>query len=148
MSPSIMTAAISALALALTLVSCSGTAENAATPAPEPTAAIPEASIPPETAGPEAETSGTTPRCESIISLGTVEALTAAGWTAEQKEFLIGDVPLPDGLLCFWGGTTPPAPTTASSMAGRRSARPGPRVRSPHCSPRGGDVRTALRVST
>lgn len=104
MSPRITTAAISALALTLTLVSCAGTPENATTPAPEPTAAVPEASIPPETAGPAAETSGTTPRCESIISRGTVEALTAAGWTAEQKEFLIGDVPLPDGLLCFWGG--------------------------------------------
>ena len=34
---------------------------------------------------------------------GTVDALSAAGWTAQQKDFVIGDVALPEGMLCFWG---------------------------------------------
>lgn len=37
-----------------------------------------------------------------MISPGTVEALTDAGWTAKPKEFVVGDVELTDGLLCFW----------------------------------------------
>ena len=44
----------------------------------------------------------TAPTCETIVSAGTVQVLTDAGWTFQPKEFVIGDVPLPDGLLCFW----------------------------------------------
>nr|WP_236571180.1 hypothetical protein [Microbacterium hydrocarbonoxydans] len=37
-----------------------------------------------------------------MISEGTVEALTDLGWTFEEKDFVIGDVTMSDGLLCFW----------------------------------------------
>ncbi|WP_292790863.1 MULTISPECIES: hypothetical protein [unclassified Microbacterium] len=40
--------------------------------------------------------------CESMISEGTVAALTDAGWTAEPREFRVGGVELTQGLLCFW----------------------------------------------
>lgn len=40
--------------------------------------------------------------CESMVSPGTVDALTDAGWTARPTAFVIGDVELSDGLLCFW----------------------------------------------
>jgi hypothetical protein len=41
-----------------------------------------------------------------MISAGTVQALTDAGWTAQPKEFVVGGVPLADGLLCFWADYT------------------------------------------
>jgi hypothetical protein len=75
--------------------------------------AAPQASASPSTS-PRAEPSGapaTTPTplatdapisCESMISAGTVQALTDAGWSAKPTAFVIGDVELTDGLLCFW----------------------------------------------
>lgn len=47
--------------------------------------------------------------CESMISEGTVAALTDAGWTAEPREFVVGGVELPQGLLCFWADFTVPS---------------------------------------
>lgn len=47
--------------------------------------------------------------CESMISDGTVAALTSAGWTAQAKEFRAGGVALDDGLLCFWADFTVPS---------------------------------------
>lgn len=47
--------------------------------------------------------------CESMISDGTVAALTEAGWTAEPREFVVGGVELPQGLLCFWADFTVPS---------------------------------------
>ncbi|WP_101846117.1 hypothetical protein [Zhihengliuella sp. ISTPL4] len=47
--------------------------------------------------------------CESLISDGTVAALTDAGWTAEPREFVVGGVELPQGLLCFWADFTVPS---------------------------------------
>ena len=44
--------------------------------------------------------------CETMISPGTVEALSAAGWTAQPKEFVIGGLVLTDGMLCFWADYT------------------------------------------
>ncbi|WP_149085123.1 MULTISPECIES: hypothetical protein [Microbacterium] len=47
--------------------------------------------------------------CESLVSHGTVAALTDAGWTAEPREFIVGGVELPQGLLCFWADFTVPS---------------------------------------
>lgn len=96
-------AAAAAVLLALTLAACSAapaarpsSASKPPKPAPSPAASV----DPVETSGPE-ETPGAL-TCESMISQGTVEALTAAGWTAKPVDFIIGDLNLSDGLLCFW----------------------------------------------
>jgi hypothetical protein len=74
-----------------------------------PPAATPSSSTPPTPAAVEPVTTpepSATPAeisCESMISAGTVDALSDAGWTAEPKEFVIGDVELTEGMLCFWG---------------------------------------------
>ncbi|WP_431073061.1 hypothetical protein [Microbacterium phyllosphaerae] len=97
-------AAFGALLLAVALTSCAGTPDAEATPTPKapkpsPTAtAEPVATQPPETA--------TEATCDTIVSAGTVQALTDAGWTFEEKEFVIGDVTLSEGLLCFWADYT------------------------------------------
>lgn len=103
MTSRLPSATIGLLLVAAALVGCSPT------PAPEKTSQPSDsASSPTPTAGP-----ATTPEpdrtpgalsCESMISPGTVDALTAQGWTAETKEFVIGDVPVGEdaGLLCFW----------------------------------------------
>ncbi|MCK2036549.1 hypothetical protein KZC51_10410 [Microbacterium sp. SSW1-49] len=101
MIPRITSATAGVLLLLAALTACAGPAEpapspttSASTPAPSATAAPTDAPTPEE---PAAELT-----CESMISAGTVEALTSAGWTAKPKEFVIGDVDLTDGLLCFW----------------------------------------------
>src|SRR5690606_2263255 len=33
---------------------------------------------------------------------GTVEALEAEGWTFKQRDFVIGDIAVEDGLECLW----------------------------------------------
>lgn len=101
MIPRITSATAGALLLLAALTACAGPAA----PAPSPTAAAstptPQATAAPidtpATEEPDAEIS-----CESMISPGTVEALTTAGWTAKPKDFVIGDVTLTEGLLCFW----------------------------------------------
>lgn len=89
--------AAAAVVLAAALAGC----------APDPAGPPPPASSsPPE----NPSGSGTTPTgeltCESMISAGTVEALAAEGWSAQKKEFVVGGVELPDGLLCFWADYT------------------------------------------
>ncbi|WP_435744329.1 hypothetical protein [Microbacterium sp. PMB16] len=83
------------------LTSCAAPGEPVQTPpatsaAPKPASSAEPVSTPTPTT-PDAAIS-----CESMISAGTVEALTAAGWTAKPKEFVVGDVELTEGLLCFW----------------------------------------------
>ena len=75
----------------------------------DPPASSPSASTArtPETdGGPTGSPSATAPgeeiSCETMISPGTVDALSAAGWTAQPKEFVIGGVELTAGMLCFW----------------------------------------------
>ncbi|WP_091232698.1 hypothetical protein [Microbacterium sp. 3J1] len=99
------TAAAGALMLALVLASCAGAPDESASPtpdAPRPTPTI--TATPIETAAPA--TSQTEPTCDTIVSAGTVKALTDEGWTFEEQPFVIGDVTLEQGLLCFWADYT------------------------------------------
>lgn len=97
-------AALGALMLAVVLAGCAGAPDASPsptrTPKPTPTAAA----QPVET--PVTETPATEPTCDTIVSAGTVQALTDQGWTFEEKEFVVGDVTLTDGLLCFWADYT------------------------------------------
>lgn len=100
MIPRITTAAAAALVLAAVLTACSGPAPEQA-PTPSAAAPAPQASVQPaQTPAPAPSADG--PACDTIVSEGTVQALTDAGWTFEEKEFVIGGVELPEGLLCFW----------------------------------------------
>lgn len=97
-----LSTALGAIALVAVLAGCSGGADPATTPTPDAPEPTPTATpTPTPTPEPAAE-----PTCDTIVSPGTVKALTDAGWTFEEKEFVIGDVPLPDGLLCFWADYT------------------------------------------
>ncbi len=97
-------AAVGALLLAVVLVSCSGTAEESASPSPEAPRPTPTVTATPiETAAP---TPAAEPACDTIVSAGTVKALTDEGWTFEEQPFVIGDVTLDEGLLCFWADYT------------------------------------------
>jgi hypothetical protein len=101
MIPRITSAAVGAALLLLVLAACSTPGQAAPTPRPTASAFSPEPSTEPATTPtPAAPASELT--CESMISTGTVDALTTAGWTAEHKEFVIGEVTLAEGLLCFW----------------------------------------------
>ncbi len=98
-------AAIAALLLTAALAGCSGTPEGEGTPTPSETTPVVEPSVAPVDTPAPAATSGT-PTCETIISVGTVKALTDAGWTAEKRDFTIGDITLNEGLLCLWADYT------------------------------------------
>lgn len=93
----------SALAGALLLVSCSAPSPGPQTAQPAPTGSpsttVPATSGPVEhnTPRPRAD-----PTCETIITAGTVEALTSQGWTVKQQELRIGEILVEDGLLCMW----------------------------------------------
>lgn len=91
--------AAAVLVLSATLVACSGSPESAS---PTSAAGQPSAGTTPQ---PTSQDSGE-PTCETIVSEGTVAGLTDAGWTAERKDFVIGDVTLSDGMLCFWADYT------------------------------------------
>ena len=101
MTPRITSATIAALLLALTLTACSGAPEGDTTPTPKAPEPTPQASVQPVESPAPAPTSSE-PACDTIVSAGTVKALTDEGWSFEEKEFVIGDVTLTDGLLCFW----------------------------------------------
>lgn len=93
-------AALSGLLLLATLTACSGAPDTEPTSTPDASAPATEAPVEPvET---EAPADPATPTCETIITAGTVDALTEIGWTPERKDFVIGDVALPEGMLCFW----------------------------------------------
>ena len=94
--------AFSALAAVLLLASCSAP-DPTPTPTPpastsvEPTTAVTTAPVDDATPAPGAE-----PTCKTIITPGTVDALTSQGWTAKQEELRIGETLIEDGLLCMW----------------------------------------------
>lgn len=77
------------------LTACTG--EGAPGPSPSQGSVMPTAD-----AGASTAPGGDELTCESMISEGTVAALTDAGWTAEPREFRVGGVELTQGLLCFW----------------------------------------------
>lgn len=102
MIPRITSATAGALLLLAALTACAGPAEPAPSPTADASTPTPRATAAPiDTPAPEEPDAELT--CESMISAGTVEALTTAGWTAKPKDFVIGDVELTEGLLCFWG---------------------------------------------
>lgn len=104
MTPRTASATLGALLLAVTLVACSGPAPEAETPRPETPRPTPTVTAPPiETPDPAAVTD---PTCDTIVSAGTVKALTDEGWTFQEQPFVIGDVTLEQGLLCFWADYT------------------------------------------
>ena len=101
MTPRTPVAALSGLLLAAALTACSGAPQAAPTPADTAPANTPEPTVQPvQTQAPVASTDE--PACDTIITDGTVEALTSIGWTLKQQEFVIGDIALPEGMLCFW----------------------------------------------
>ncbi|WP_312167221.1 hypothetical protein [Microbacterium sp.] len=102
MTPRITSVGIGALLLAIAMTGCSASAPEATTPSPE--APQPSASAPADpVTTPTPLATPAKPTCETMISDGTVSALTEVGWTAEEEEeFVIGDVTMSEGLLCFW----------------------------------------------
>ena len=101
MNSRIPAVALSGLLLAASLAACSSTPTPDPSPTSTSTAPSPGTTVAPvETEAPDA--AGTELSCDSIITTGTVDALTAIGWTPERKDFVIGDIALPDGMLCFW----------------------------------------------
>ncbi|WP_144877411.1 hypothetical protein [Microbacterium sp. 1.5R] len=108
MTPRTSAAALGALLLAVTLTACGGTPDGGSSPTPDaPTPTSSASAEPAATPTPTADAAE--PACDTIISPGTVDALSQQGWTFEEKEFLIGDVSLPDGLLCFWADYSVPS---------------------------------------
>lgn len=104
MSPRFSSATAGALLLLVALTACAAPSDPAASPAPAASASTEPTEQP--VASPEPAESDDPLTCETMISKGTVEALTDAGWTAKATEFRIGEVELTAGLLCFWGDYT------------------------------------------
>ncbi|WP_309129333.1 hypothetical protein [Microbacterium sp.] len=97
--------AFGALLAVVALSACSAPAQSddSRTPAPKPPAS--ESPAPVVTTEPVDEMTpapSAIPACDTIITEGTVEALSSEGWTAKQEEFRIGDTALEGGLLCLW----------------------------------------------
>lgn len=102
--PRIVSVAAGAALVLTALTACSAPGTASPTPTPDAPTSAPQASVEPA-ATPDPEPTPGALTCESMISAGTVTALTDAGWTAETKDFVIGDTTIPEesGLLCFWG---------------------------------------------
>lgn len=98
-------AATAGLLLAFVLSACTAAPQGDPTETPAQPPASAEPTEEPEE--PVATTQpGADPTCESIVTPGTVESLTAVGWTYEQQEFRIGEFILDEGLYCVWGDYT------------------------------------------
>ncbi|SDR72937.1 hypothetical protein [Microbacterium paraoxydans] len=96
------------LAILIGLV-LAGAALTACTGGGTPDPSAPGSAAPTGDGGAGATPGGDELTCESMISEGTVAALTDAGWTAEPREFRVGDVELTQGLLCFWADFSVPS---------------------------------------
>src|SRR5690606_5168521 len=102
--------AVGVLLAALTITACSGTP-----PAPDPT---PTSDSPPQTPQATVTTNPSpvaqTPRatagepltCDTMISAGTVDALTSQGWTFKEQPLTIGETVIDGGLRCDWADYT------------------------------------------
>ncbi|WP_314422087.1 hypothetical protein [uncultured Microbacterium sp.] len=102
MTPRIASALSGILLGVVALTGCSVAAPepDSASPAPRPSATT--SAEPVTSPSPSPSASPALPTCDAMISEGTVEAFTDLGWTFEEKEFVIGDVTMSEGLLCFW----------------------------------------------
>ncbi len=101
-----------ALGVLLTAAALSACATTQAAPAPKPTSTRSKQPAPVVTTAPstpEPEAPAAEPTCETIISPGTVEALTGQGWTAKAEEFRIGETVLEGGLMCMWSDYDTPS---------------------------------------
>lgn len=109
MSPRIPTAIAIASLSVLALASCASP-EPETSAVPEPPSAIEPTTEPIEEA-PDAESTAppADPTCETIISEGTVSALTDLGWTAQLQDFQIGEQLLEGGLYCAWADWAEPS---------------------------------------
>lgn len=96
-----ITSAAATLLLIVALTACAGPSTLGPSASPPATGPDPQASVEPA-ATPEPTAAATELTCDSMISPGTVDALTDAGWTAQPKDFVIGDIAMTEGLLCFW----------------------------------------------
>lgn len=101
MIPRITSAAAGVLLIIVALAGCGAPADPSATPTPDGIVRTP-APTPAPVISSAPETPAAELTCESMISDGTVAALTEAGWTSRPKEFIVGGVELTDGMLCFW----------------------------------------------
>lgn len=95
--------AVGALLLAAGLAGCSSSTPDAASSAePSENVTTPKADSSPAPTGSATPEPSEELTCATLISQTTVEALTAQGWTTKEKEFQIGEIPMPDGLMCMW----------------------------------------------
>lgn len=101
MKPRIMSATAGVLLLVASLTACGAPAEPDSSPTPEAVDPTPVASTDP-VASPAPTPTAAQLTCESMISAGTVKALTDAGWTAQPKDFIVGGEDFTEGMLCFW----------------------------------------------
>lgn len=108
MIPRIPLAAVALLAT-LGLASCSSTPPEATEPTPAPTPIATETTAPVADPTPVPEEPTAAPTCETIVSSGTVSALSELGWTPQQAEFHLGEQVLDGGLYCAWADWTEPS---------------------------------------
>jgi len=94
---------LSALAALTLLVSCSPSPAGPTTPSVSATtAAGPTPMATTQPSDEQTPASDEDPTCDTIITPGTVEALTSQGWTAQEQQLRIGDTVVAGGLLCMW----------------------------------------------
>ncbi len=105
MNPRIVSASAGVLLLLAALTACAGPSEPRSSPTADSATPTPTVSAP-RAGSPSPDPTAAEITCESMISVGTVNALADAGWTAQTKEFVVGGVELTDGLLCFWADYT------------------------------------------
>src|SRR5690606_13633051 len=96
------------LLAALSVTACSGTPPApASTPTSAPPTQTPRAAVTttplPET--PQA-TAGEPLTCDTMVSEGTVDALTSQGWTFKEQPLTIGETVIEGGLRCDWADYT------------------------------------------
>lgn len=94
--------AFSALATALLLASCSSPAPTPTQPPSSSATAQPTTPVTTTPVDEETPASDAEPTCETIITSGTVDALTSQGWTSEQQQLRIGETLVEGGVLCMW----------------------------------------------
>ncbi|MGX1701659.1 hypothetical protein [Microbacterium sp. NPDC055357] len=107
-SPRPLVAALTLAAAAFALTGCAASADpgpgGAETTAPTPSASTPAPSATPTDAPVDAE-----PTCETIVPESIVADFESLGWSAQADRFYIGDLEVPDGLLCVWADFEAPA---------------------------------------
>lgn len=94
--------ALSALAAGLLLASCAAPAPTPPPPSSASASAEPSTAATTAPVSAQTPTPGADPACDTIITTGTVDALSSQGWTSKQQELRIGETLVEGGLLCMW----------------------------------------------